>query len=546
MRHVSCYAVDAMLPSLASLRLSSLRLPASRPPAASRRPERVGVRFTGQDLPPAIKNFPRHTAEYSVDTPLTIMVFHFIQLIESLYPTDPGVEYWNDIAELMLAQEEPGWTSGLREADKPWFLPHIRDARDLIRRRDGVDVSVAPTNVEAAVRRICAIRRAAAWIPRHTRPRKPIIPVQDPHHDHHYGGDYLHGLLRRFVMAEHDSHPERSSWARSRSELLGEHGEYGHVEAWDTRFLTKMHYAFGDMREFNQPIGAWDTSQVTDMSRMFSGARYFDQPIGAWDTSRVTSMLMMFRGARNFNQSLNEWNTSQVTNMIQMFAGASHFNQSLDEWNTSQVTDMNRMFFTASSFNQSLHVWDTRLVTNMAQMFAGAMAFYQPLGGWNMRNVTDMTGMFEAANYPPGVWSTGVSWDENDRLRLLSYVTPSVLLESLYTALWEEKDTAGLAKKATVLRAAITDLDNFTRPYFAETDDALSTLSVAQLLQQYLVVTQKARAAAPEWGLHEPRIIELADVILARLYDKDMATIPESLQDAASEFAAVARLNDGA
>jgi hypothetical protein len=136
------------------------------------------------------------------------------------------------------------------------------------------------------------------------------------------------------------------------------------------------------------------------------------------------------------------------------------------------------------------------------------------------------------------------SGDDDAKLQLVSYATPLVLLESLYNALWEEKDTTGIYEKADVLRAAITGLDDFTRPYFEETDDALSTLSVAQLLQLYIVATEKARAAAPDWGLNEPRIIELADAILARLFDKDMATIPESLQDAASGFAAVAHLND--
>ena len=306
---------------------------------------------------------------------------------------------------------------------------------DLIRRRDGVELSEEFPKHVSLKRAYSSLVGARIWAPRHWRAGREAFDTVEQ----------LREALLSFVKNEGDERQEAidrygepEAWILTRVDRLTDlsrsffdHEQYMGVEgtpidfdepigAWDTSNVKTMHFTFRDFVEFNQPIGAWNTSKVTTMHAMFTVAEKFNQPIGGWDTSKVTSMAYMFDNAYEFNQPIGDWDTSNVEDVYYMFSHAYKFDQPLHSWNTSQVRNMEAMFDKARSFNQPICAWKTSNVKNMTAMFRDAAVFNQSLCGWDISKVTTLRAMFrhaKAFNKPLCSWNTSKVATMSDMFR---------------------------------------------------------------------------------------------------------------------------------
>ena len=258
---------------------------------------------------------------------------------------------------------------------------------DLIKRRDGVDLtSELPTNMSLQ-KAYKHLRGAREWAPRHWAER---MPVSDEF-----------ALARMIDMWASDD--RRQLIIQSR----------GYPEAWIVTGVTSFHLVFKGRENsvFNEPIGAWDTSSVLTMSNAFSDNEDFNQYIGRWNVSNVSDMWNMFSGASSFNQPLELWDTSGCRNMSGMFSHAESFNQPIGNWKTQNVYTMASMFQRARAFNQPIEQWDVSQLLYTSRMFKNAFHFNQPLNGWHptFKKVIDISFMFDRANHfnqPLNQWDT--------------------------------------------------------------------------------------------------------------------------------------------
>jgi hypothetical protein len=321
----------------------------------------------------------------------------------------------------------------------------------------------------------------------------------------------------------------------------------GHPLEWVTSNVTDMSWMFYNAEGLNQPL-AWDTGKVEDMQGMFNGADRFTndgRPL-EWDTRNVTDMSYMFSNARTFNNGGQplEWDTRNVTNMAYMFNRADAFNQPL-AWDTRNVTNMNGMFYSARTFNnggQPLE-WDTSNVTNMTGMFYNARNLNQSLA-WKNTSNADTRSMFDLTHgnvlllSPEAITATLATSDRRRAAWDAKYAYE--LLQSLYHALREANETINVVKKATVLRGAIVNSDNYTRPYFGLAEDideaTINEMTISDVLQAYIAAVEAIRESVEgqTWEVVGP-IQELASALLAELLrplESEQQERPRVLRDA--------------
>lgn len=182
------------------------------------------------------------------------------------------------------------------------------------------------------------------------------------------------------------------------------HPVYGHIDTWNTIYVTDMESLFGGFGDalHGVELREWNVSNVTTTKAMFIGASSFTSDLSKWSVYNVTDMSFMFASASSFTSDLSKWKVNNVQDMESMFADAYSFTSDLSKWDVYNVTNMSFMFSQVPLFISDLSNWKVDKVVNMEAMFFKASSFTSDLSRWSIDSLINTDSMFlNASSYNP-------------------------------------------------------------------------------------------------------------------------------------------------